>query len=700
MSNKGLDIGTNMIVASMLDTSDNHVFKMQRDAFYRIVPKSEVNRNSIKVSIDKRGSNYVTDTDGSFIIVGEDALHIAIERNDTAQRPMSKGVISPKEKSSLPMLKLIVETLIGKGVSGDKVVYSIPAKPVDNSFDITYHTEMMGMYLRQMGYEATPINEAFAVALSELLDDGLTGIAISCLVPGTKIYTDKGIVNIENVKEGDLVITHNGRFRPVNKVVTKNFNGLCTKLQLQGYINSTDNYKFVDNHELYIYRNNRWQWIGCEDVCVGDVVGEPIVNRDMSSDIPTMTICERVTSSGTYTKKSIKASPDVQRLIGYFLGDGSICERDSGIQFDFGIDEDNNVEDVSNILKKNFGKNVNIINKDDNCLRVKCYSKGIASWFRNNCYSDDMEKKYPWKLDRLNNSCCLSLLSGLIRSDGKIDTDHISFYNTSTNLAFIVKQLFSRIGIAASITCRTPRSHVLSSGRLISGNKAEWLVSTGKKQSFASVADLLSNMSCENSTFSDKLFIMDGFCCSRVQAIEYVDFTGTVYDLQVEEDHSFSGPYLTIHNCGAGMTNVCIVHEGDSLVEFSLTRGGDYIDQSVGNALDISPSLVQLEKEAGTDLYNPSTKIMEAVSVYYSSVINYVFQNIAYELKQREKTIPLFREPITVVVSGGLTLANGFVTKVNEVLSSIDFPIKIKEVRLAESPMTAVANGCFLAANI
>jgi len=45
-------------------------------------------------------------------------------------------------------------------------------------------------------------------------------------------------------------------------------------------------------------------------------------------------------------------------------------------------------------------------------------------------------------------------------------------------------------------------------------------------------------------------------------------------------------------------------------------------------------------------------------------------------------------------------LANGFVAKVEEVLKTIDFPIKIKNVRLADSPMTAVANGCFLAANL
>lgn len=331
MSHKGLDIGTNMIVAAYTDEDGTPKFKMQRDAFYRIVPKSEVNKNSIRVSLDKRGSNYIVDSDGSYIVVGEDALEIAIERNDVAQRPMMKGVISPKEKASLPMLKLIIETLIGKGSDGDKCVYSVPARPIDGVFDIMYHTEMMGLYIGQMGYLADPINEAFAIALSELLDDGLTGI-------------------------------------------------------------------------------------------------------------------------------------------------------------------------------------------------------------------------------------CLSY--------------------------------------------------------------------------------------------------------------------------------------------GAGMTNVVVVHEGDPLVEFSITRAGDFIDQSVGNALDVSPSLVQMEKEAGTDLYNPSSKIMEAVAVYYTSVINYTLQNIAFELKKREKEIPIFRHPVPIVVSGGLTQASGFVKKVEEVLFRMSFPMPISEVRRAKDPMCAVANGCLLASNL
>ena len=327
----GLDIGTNMLVAATLGEEGKPTFRMQRDAFYRIVPKSEVNRNSIKKALEKRGFNFISDKDGSFVVVGEEALETAIERNDVAKRPLRRGVISPKEKDSLPMLKILIENLLGKGDGETNLIYSVPARPIDGVFDIVYHTEMMGSYLGKMGYRAQPINEAFAVALSELLEEGLTGI-------------------------------------------------------------------------------------------------------------------------------------------------------------------------------------------------------------------------------------CLSF--------------------------------------------------------------------------------------------------------------------------------------------GAGMVNTAVIHQGDPLVEFSTTRAGDFIDVSAGNALDISPSLVQLEKESGVDLNNHSTKIMEAVSVYYGSVIKYTLENIAFELTRRKKDLPIFREGVSLIVSGGLTLAKGFNGKVREVLSTTELPIKIGDIRKAAAPMTAVSNGCLLAAQL
>lgn len=204
--NVGLDVGTNMIVCAELNDEKNPVYKKQRDAFLRIVPKSEINRKSIRKALEDRRANFIID-DGDFIIVGEEALYMANERSLEARRPLSKGVLSPKEKDSLPMVKLIIRSLIGKG-NNDKLVFSIPGDPVDSDFDTSYHSEMMKAYLKEMGFIASPINEGFAIAFSELLDENLTGMCLSFgagMVNTIVCYDGDPIVQFSITKGGDWI---------------------------------------------------------------------------------------------------------------------------------------------------------------------------------------------------------------------------------------------------------------------------------------------------------------------------------------------------------------------------------------------------------------------------------------------------------------------------------------------------------------
>ena len=51
-------------------------------------------------------------------------------------------------------------------------------------------------------------------------------------------------------------------------------------------------------------------------------------------------------------------------------------------------------------------------------------------------------------------------------------------------------------------------------------------------------------------------------------------------------------------------------------------------------------------------------------------------------------------------MAGGLTLADHFLDRVKEILGTIDFPLKISDIRIADDPLTTVANGCLMAAHL
>ena len=207
MEGVGLDIGTNMLVAATMNEEGKPVYKRQRDAFFKIKPKSEVNKKSIRTALESRKSNFIIDGE-DFVVVGEDALRMANERNLEARRPMNRGVLSPREKSSLPMIKLIIKSIIGQGSGSDKLVFSIPAEPVDGTFDIFYHEEMMKTYLREMGFDPTSLNEGFAIAFSELLDDNLTGMCISMgagMCNSVVVYDGDPVSQFSIIKGGDWI---------------------------------------------------------------------------------------------------------------------------------------------------------------------------------------------------------------------------------------------------------------------------------------------------------------------------------------------------------------------------------------------------------------------------------------------------------------------------------------------------------------
>ena len=206
---KGLDVGTSFIVLSQ-DSSDGVVYKDFRDAFYIIKPTTPVATKMIEKGLS--GKIFIKDIDGSFIILGKDAIEKAIERNDNAKRPMSKGVVSAKEKDAKRVLAFILKEVAGQASEqNEKLVFCVPAQPVDQEdedFDVGYHEDVVKSILSECGYDAKAINEAEALCYAELGDEDYTGIAISCGAGMTNVcvmLNGEPTVVFSTTKSGDWV---------------------------------------------------------------------------------------------------------------------------------------------------------------------------------------------------------------------------------------------------------------------------------------------------------------------------------------------------------------------------------------------------------------------------------------------------------------------------------------------------------------
>jgi hypothetical protein len=205
----GLDVGTSFIVLAQ-NNNDNIEYKEFRDAFYTIKPSTPVASKMIEKGLN--GKVFIKDSDGTFIILGKDAIEKAIERNDTAKRPMYRGVVSPKEKDAKKILAFILKEVVGQASEpGEKLVFCVPAQPIDqedDDFDIGYHEDIVKTILSECGYDARAINEAEALCYAELENDDYTGIGISCGAGMTNVcvmLNGEPTVVFSTTKSGDWI---------------------------------------------------------------------------------------------------------------------------------------------------------------------------------------------------------------------------------------------------------------------------------------------------------------------------------------------------------------------------------------------------------------------------------------------------------------------------------------------------------------
>jgi hypothetical protein len=152
-------------------------------------------------------------------------------------------------------------------------------------------------------------------------------------------------------------------------------------------------------------------------------------------------------------------------------------------------------------------------------------------------------------------------------------------------------------------------------------------------------------------------------------------------------------------SCGGGMFNICVAYKSMPALYFSTARSGDWVDKNVANVLGIKPAKAALIKEKGVDLMKPKNREEDAIAIYYRNLIQYNITNIAERFKTAEN-MPSFNDPISIVFSGGTSMAGNFIELVKDVFKKLDFPIPVKDIRMAKDPFNATAKGSLVAAQL
>ncbi|WP_254862625.1 hypothetical protein [Halovivax gelatinilyticus] len=216
---KGLDVGTMNILSAQQDGNDT-VFVQQRNSFV------EIEYSDMAEQMLSRSEVLHIRKDDKVYVVGDDALNFANIFNKETRRPMSQGILSSDEKSAIPMMKLIIEQVVGDPQYPDeKLYFSTPADPIDSNLSTLYHQKTIESFLNDMGYDAEPINEGMSVIYSELADNNFTGLGISFGAGMTNVclaYYAVPVMKFSVARGGDWIDEQAARATgtPVDKVTS------------------------------------------------------------------------------------------------------------------------------------------------------------------------------------------------------------------------------------------------------------------------------------------------------------------------------------------------------------------------------------------------------------------------------------------------------------------------------------------------
>ncbi|MFH2014001.1 MAG: hypothetical protein ABIJ17_03475 [Patescibacteria group bacterium] len=418
-------------------------------------------------------------------------------------------------------------------------------------------------------------------------------IPAHCLLPDSYLHVNNKLKKIKNVSENDKVFTHKGRWRKVEEVYKRKYNGKIYNIRPYYFrlgLKTTSEHPFYAiktykdclnvSHNvckpICAYKDNRKctheeykkykpEWIQAKNIEKGDILIFPRF-LDKIKDIKEIKLSDflnkkefkitnnKISCFGGRAKlipNKIEITKDFCRLIGYYMSEGYTDSRDS-ISFCFHENEEEYVEDLKKIMKKSFNLEPREYSRDGvKSIEIIYFSKILSKIFKNNFYNDSnkktaITKELPsWILD-LPLEKQKEILIGWWRGDVGA--------TSSRSLMNQMKIILLRLGIIPSILEQDMDK--INSKKSKIGNR----IITANYNSFC-----LTNLSFlkddfnllktpEFKKFNTKLKRRHGWMDNKyiyipVRDIEVGSYKGDVYNLEVKQDNSYTAEFAIIHNC-------------------------------------------------------------------------------------------------------------------------------------------------------
>jgi ribonucleotide reductase alpha subunit len=364
-----------------------------------------------------------------------------------------------------------------------------------------------------------------------------------CVHPETIIYTTNGPLQIQNCSFGETKIFNlTGTCETIENVLEHPYEGEIYNIETMHCI---DNLKITPEHPIFVLRN---QTKGINYNVIKNRIEKNLINFEWIEakelDLNDMIIYSIPQCSDDITN----ISTDDCFMYGIILGDGSMSNEDQNGYISLHTYNKKHLLDFA----INYFENKCVqyrIETNENTTRIR-WNKNINMPFRyNDIYDVNKEKRVLSKWLNLPIEKSKYVLKGLLETDGCNNTELV-FDNTSRNLIESVRFICLKMGILTSgyIRDRVGESHQTKNG-IITNKKISYCLRIPKTE------DICKLM---NINYNDKQFYKflkyKNYLLTRIKDIKKEEYNGTLYDLQMKNEHNYMLHNGIVHN-GGGKRN-------------------------------------------------------------------------------------------------------------------------------------------------
>jgi len=417
---------------------------------------------------------------------------------------------------------------------------------------------------------------------------------VNCFESGTHITMGDGTVkNIEDVRVGDEVRTHKGRIRKVTQTFENDYEGNILDIKIQG---SNERLSTTPEHPFFVFEANK-ECVECgSDIDRNNKSASHLLGRHYCSK---WCYYEKGASNksllkekdGTFLeaedltpKQHFATQPIIPidvyntgitkgqaRLIGYFLAEGHY-ELDSyndnskvGVLWAFHENERHTLaQNVVELMESEFGVQCVVRDSSDHkgIYVTTRTNRDMVSFFQKWVKGNESVTKYlhPYLLQE-SSEILFEILRGWFEGDGSFfvptgeKAPRLEGTSASASLINQVHQILNSLGISSR------RSHRERPGRIkdpVTGSVINdlsttlecWEVLVG----YCWVSELIKDTIYEDlfdvkvQTAPSHRFIND-YCVQMITEVEARPENTKVYNIEVEEDHSYLANGFAVHNC-------------------------------------------------------------------------------------------------------------------------------------------------------